>query len=547
LIEETLTDVWAEILEIEKQRISVNSNFFQLGGHSLRAVITISKIHQRLNVKMPLVEVFRAPTIRELAGYIKAAAPKTFLSIELTEKKEYYALSSAQRRIYILQQMAVQRTVYNMPMFIELSKQTDLEQLEVTFRQLILRHESLRISIEPVRGRPVQRVHHHVAFAIEYYEAEAVGEVGAITREFVRPFDLSRAPLLRVGVIKIAQGSYILMTDMHHIISDGISRRVLMEDFRSMSQGEYLPGLKVHYKDYVEWQERPEQQQELKRQEAYWLKEFGGEKPVLDLPADFPRPEQQSFEGSRFHFEIEPRMTDALRTVAHEQGATLYMVLLAATSIFLSKLSGQTDIVIGTPVAGRPHAELEKVIGMFVNTLALRNFPDGEKKFTGFLQEIKKQTLAAFQNQDYPFDDLVEKTAENWDKSRNPLFDVMLSYQNIIAEPGEPNRETVEPLPELENLPQFGNHEIGTDNTSKFDLGVNVSAGERLFFTFEYNTKLFKRGTIELFSSYFQEIISSITGHKDLDQLRLKDINISHGFEDAGPSNLLEGLTELEF
>jgi amino acid adenylation domain-containing protein len=539
-IEEKLVEIWSEVLGRDPSQapIGIDDNFFTLGGHSLRAIIMTAKVHQALDVNVSLAEVFKNPTIKGISAYINRAARDPFVSIEPTEKKEYYVLSPAQKRMYILEQTDVESTAYNMSLVVELSEETDIEQLEVTFRQLIERHESLRTSIELIKGHPVQRIHPEVAFNIEHYET--TGEIKRIIREFVRPFDLAEAPLLRVGVLKRSRGNDILMMDMHHMISDGLSRRVLTDDFVGLTRGAGLPELRVHYKDYAEWQNRPQQQEVLEQQEKYWLKEFSGEIPLLKLPIDFPRPKQRSFKGSYFRFEIESQVTRELKKYAQEQGTTLYMILLAVITAFLSKLSGQTDIVVGTPVAGRRHADLEKVIGLFVNTLPLRNFPGEEKTFTGFLQDVKIRTLRAFQNQDYPFDDLVEKVVHHWDMSHNPLFDVMFSYQNLITDLDEDTENTGESpsSPELENLPGYEN------NTSKFDLGVNITVGERLFVSFTYSTELFMRETIELFSSYFREILSSVTTGKNL---RLKDIKILHGFKDVRSSTLLEDLTELEF
>jgi tyrocidine synthetase-3 len=268
---------------------------------------------------------------------------------------------------------------------------------------LLDRHESLRTSFTLLNDEPVQRIHEQVEFKIEYYEASRAEET--ILQDFVRPFDLSQAPMLRVGVVKVPGERYVLLTDMHHIISDGFSRRILTDDFMALARREHLPVLRIQYKDFAQWQNRVEQKETVKDREAYWLREFAGEIPVLDLPTDYARPPVQSFEGSSVDFVLGVEETGALRRMVSDEGVTLYMILSAVCYVLLSKLSGQEDIVMGTPVLGRRHADLENVIGMFVNTLALRNNPGGNKSVKEFLEELRGRTLGSFENQEYQFEE----------------------------------------------------------------------------------------------------------------------------------------------
>ncbi|MCP5046722.1 MAG: hypothetical protein GY940_06095, partial [bacterium] len=229
----------------------------------------------------------------------------------------------------------------------------------------------------------------------------------------VRPFDLSKAPLLRVGVVELDSKKHILMFDMHHIISDGVSIGLFSKEFMALYNGVELPGLPTRYKDYVQWQgkNREEESEILEEQEKFWLKEFSGEIPVLNLPADFPRPPVRSFTGSLKDFKLDKSQTSGLEAIAARHDCTLFMLLFSLFNVFLSRLSGQEEIVVGTPLAGRRHTGIEPLIGMFVNTLALRNTPTAKKTFTGFLEEVRQRTLEAFVNQDYQFEELVEKVA----------------------------------------------------------------------------------------------------------------------------------------
>ncbi|UCH98534.1 MAG: amino acid adenylation domain-containing protein [Candidatus Aminicenantes bacterium] len=498
-------EIWSRVLGIEEQRISIDSNFFRLGGHSLNAAIVISKIHKVLNVKLPLVELFNSPTVRGLSAIIAEAAEAGHTTIEPVEKREYYYLSSAQMRLFILHQMEPNHTNYNMwqSLLLEGTGESDVDiiHLEHIFHRLIQRHESMRTSFEIIEDGPVQRIHDQVEFKIESLEGtrgRSPQFAASTIKNFVRPFDLSRAPLLRVGLVKLEEKKYLLITDAHHIISDGASYALLVQDFMALYSGIELTGIRIQYKDYTGWQNKEKESASIKQQEEYWLNQFPGEIPLLNLPIDYPRPPTQSFEGETLYFEIGEKCTKELKSLALEKEVTLFMLFLSITNILLLKLSTQEDIVVGTPAAARRHVDLQPIIGMFVNTLALRNKPSGKKIFNTFLKEIKEKTLAAFENQEYPFEELVEKVSITRDASRNPLFDVMLVIQNVdIAE--------LE-IPGLKLKPYEPENRI-----SKFDITLQVVESEaKLLLTLEYCTKLFRKETIHRFIKYLKNIVSSI-------------------------------------
>jgi amino acid adenylation domain-containing protein/non-ribosomal peptide synthase protein (TIGR01720 family) len=504
-IQETLAAIWAEVLEVEPGLLGIDSNFFNLGGHSLKATVLLARIHKTLDAKVTLTEMFKAPTIRHLSARIKAARSDRYRPIEPVEKKEYYPLSSAQKRLYILQQMERESTAYNMPQAIRFKEAPGIERLEQTFNRLIRRHESLRTSFQMVNNEPVQRIHDPAVFKIRRYDRTRYSSFSDASKDFVTPFDLSRAPLLRAGLIETRDNRHILIVDMHHIISDGVSHEILIDDFISFYRGARMPGLKLRYRDFSAWQNSGKQREKIKQQETYWLKAMEGEIPVPDMPLDYTRPEVQRFEGDTQHFEIDNETTAALKKVALAEGATLFMTLLAVYYIFLSKITRQEDIIIGTPTAGRRHADLQQIIGMFVNTLAVRSSVPGEETFKGFLSDVKKKALEAFENQDYPFEDLVEKVAVNRDAGRNPLFDVVFVYMdNLTHPPAAP----VFPGETRENYLEPYEYETGI---SKFDLTLaGAESGDRLLFSWEYCTKLFKPGTIERFISCFKKIVSAV-------------------------------------
>ncbi|UCH97450.1 MAG: AMP-binding protein, partial [Candidatus Aminicenantes bacterium] len=521
-VEEKLAELWYEVLGRDalhasqiyasqshasqpRSSIGIDDNFFELGGQSLKATLLISKIHKALEVKVPLAEVFKRQTIRNLSAYIEKTGKVKYARIEPLEKKEYYPLSSAQKRLFILQQIELEGTGYNMPTIMILEGDVDGAKLEKTFLQLIRRHESMRTSFKFIAEEPVQQVH-------LYRDIEFCIETSSI-KNFIRPFDLSRAPLLRVGLEKLAGTEHIFMVDMHHIISDGLSEAILIREFMELYEGvglTPLPPLRFQYKDYAQWQNKIGQtgKESLNKQKEYWLKEFNiqGEVPVLDLPTDYLRPSLQRFQGNTVGFEMGNQESKALKTLALKEKTTLYLVILSLYYILLSKLTSQEDIVVGTPAAGRRHLDLENIIGMFVNTLALRNYPSGEKSFSAFMKDVKEKTLDAFENQDYQFEDLVEQIAVNRDASRNPLFDVMFSLDNIYDRTDKPGDITVMGMKGIKLKPYSEVNKI-----SKFDMTLSALEGrDKLNFNLEYSTKLFKQETIEKFINYFKKIVSAV-------------------------------------
>jgi amino acid adenylation domain-containing protein len=546
-IEKSIANIWEQQFGMAK--IGIQDDFFELGGDSLKAIAMISRIHQELNARVRLNEFFTRPTIETLSEYITSSEKGGYVSMVPVEKKEYYTLSSAQKRLYVLSQMENVGIGYNLPMAVMLEGNPDRERLEEAFAGLIKRHESFRTSIEIVEGQPVQRIHEDVKFEIEYYQVEVkvkveevrsslfegtrglaplyISPAASTIKNFIRPFDLSQAPLLRVGLVKLLhtpsalrghpsqegkKHKHLLLIDMHHIVSDGISHQILAKEFSDLYENRTLPRLYLQYKDYSEWQNSPQQQELIKKQEAYWLKELGsssGDLPILNLPTDYPRPLPQSFEGGVLDAEITAAETKGLKEIARAQGTTLFMVLMAVTNIFLSKLAGQEDILLGTPSAGRRHADQQQIIGMFVNTLVMRNYPLASQTFQQFLAQVKERTLEAFENQDYPFEKLVEKVTINRDLSRNPLFDVMFVLQS--------QANTGIPMPGPKPLTM-------EKTTSQFDLIIEaIEQVETLFFSVQYCSKLFRKDTIARFIKYFKKVISAVI---DKPGTKLADIDI---------------------
>ncbi|WP_036739383.1 condensation domain-containing protein, partial [Paenibacillus sp. HGH0039] len=495
-LETKLCAIWQDVLGLQKE-IGIRDNFFDLGGHSLRATTLVGKVHKELNVDLPLRDVFRHSTVEEMAAAIARMERQEHVSIPLAEEQDHYPQSSAQKRLYILNQLEGAELSYNMPGALLLEGALDQNRFEEAFRRLIERHETLRTGFEMVNGEAVQRVYAAVDFFVEHFSA-AEEEAAETVRDFVRPFDLAKPPLLRVGLVEIAAERHVLLFDMHHIVSDGVSMDVLVEEFVRLYSGEALEPLRIQYKDYAVWQQSETQKEQLKRQEAYWLDVFRGELPVLELPTDYARPAVQSYEGRTLEYFLDAQKSDALKQLAAETGTTLYMVLFAAYTVMLHKYTGQEDLVVGTPIAGRNHGDVEPLIGMFINTLAIRSYPAAEKTFLSYLQEVKETTLGAYEHQNYPFEELVEKVQVARDLSRNPIFDTMFTLQNTD------NKDF-----ELEGLRLTS---YPSDSAmAKFDLSLDVmedSGG--LDYSFEYSTALYKKETVERMAQHFEQLLGAI-------------------------------------
>ena len=501
-IEATLARIWSEVLNCDK--VGVYDNFFDLGGHSLKAMVMIAKVHKELNVELPLPELFQTPTIAALSEYIKGASKSVYAAIEVAPIKEFYEASSAGKRLWLLQEFDPDSTAYNMSAVLIVAGQLSRKHLESVIFELIARHETLRTSFEKVGNQLVQRIAETVDFKIEYAESSEA-TIDDVIKTFIRPFALNKAPLLRVGLIKTAVNRYFLLFDMHHIISDGVSLAILTKEFIALYDGQTLAKQRLQYKDFSEWQNAYLRSEKVREQEKFWLQQLAPEIPTLDLPLDYPRPPIQSYAGGNVDFKLNRELTDQLNNLAKETETTLYMVLLAIVNILLFIYTEQEDIIVGTPIAGRPHADLEGIIGMFVNTLVMRNYPKSGKPFIEFLKEVKETALGAYANQDYQFESLVEKLNLERDPSRTPLFDVMFALQNM----------EVSQL-ELTGL-RFTEYHTAQIST-KFDLTFTATeAGGEIIFGIRYRTTLFKRETIAQMAAHLQELIQVIVADRTVE------------------------------
>ncbi|QDX94309.1 amino acid adenylation domain-containing protein [Brevibacillus laterosporus] len=497
-----LQRIWQSLLNIE--RVGINDNFFRIGGHSLKAMMFLTILHKELNVNLSIKQIFDNPTIELLAQVIEVSGDSAYTQIPLipVEEQLYYPISAAQKRMLIVDELNQGDTSYNIPSCVVIEGPVDPERLEKALTRLIERHEALRTSFEWQGEEQVQRVHKNVGFIMSQHKLQE-DQIADLIRGFVKPFDLSQAPLFRVGLYQLEAERYFLIMDMHHIISDGVSMAILLEDLIQFYKGQELLPLPIQYKDFTHWQNLCFTSEQIKKQEQFWLDTFAGDLPVLRLLTDYPRPRVRTNVGDHISFVLSKAESDELNSMAQDSGSTLYMVLLAAYNVLLFKCTGQEDIIVGTPVAGRQHADLERVVGMFINTLAMRNYPQASKTFREFFAEVKLRTLQAFDHQDYPFDSLVEMLQISRDLSRTPLLETMFTLQNM-------NQAKIE-SEELTYIP----YEF-SDNTSKMDLSIiAIETPDGLLFDLYYSSNLFKRETAQALGEAYLQIVKQIPSKID--------------------------------
>ncbi|MFL6200611.1 MAG: amino acid adenylation domain-containing protein, partial [Thermoanaerobaculia bacterium] len=433
-LEELLAGLWADVLRVE--RVGVHDDFFELGGHSLLATQIVSRMREALGVELPLRALFGAPTVAALAAVIKEAR-RDGQTVETPPivprpRERDPPLSIAQERLWFLAQLDPESPAYNVPVALRLEGDLDLAAFQRALDGIVRRHEALRTSFPESGGRPVQRIVPPTSVPLSVIDLSKVPEEARrlAAEEAGRPFDLRQGPVVRATLLRLGDRDHVALLTMHHIVSDGWSMGVLVCELSALYAGSPLPALPIQYADYAEWQREWLAGGVLDAQLAWWRERLEGAPAVLELPTDRPRPAVQSLAGGALPLSLPADLSAGLINLARRENATLFMVLLAGFEALLSRWTGQEDLLVGTPVANRGRGETEGLIGLFVNTLALRGRPEGGLAFRGLLGQAREESLAALARQDLPFERLVEELRPDRDLSRPPLFQVMLIHQN---------------------------------------------------------------------------------------------------------------------
>jgi amino acid adenylation domain-containing protein len=525
-VEELLSRLWAEVLRVES--VGMCDDFFALGGHSLLATRLVSRVRESFGVELPVRSLFEAPTVRELAGHVEAAlrdrAGAQSPPVVRVSREATLPLSFAQQRLWFLHELEPTSSFYNVPVAVRLRGRLRIDALRRTLNEIVRRHESLRTSFPTIGAQPVQSITPALALDLPLHDLSALPEQERereaqrrATDEARVPFDLAAGPLMRASLLRLGAEDHVLLVTMHHIISDGWSMGVLIREVGALYRAfiedapSPLAELAVQYADFAVWQRRWLAGEVFETHLRYWKRQLGGELPVLNLPADKPRPEVQSFRGSSRSLQLPVQLAEALNALAKREGVTLFMLLLAAFKALLSRYTEQSDIVIGSPIANRNRVELEGLIGFFVNTLALRTDLSGNPSFREIVGRVRAIALEAYAHQDMPFEQLVEQMQPERTMSRNPLFQVMFQMENT------PKEDL--PLPGLVLSPV----EVGRV-TSQFDLSFDVMENdEGLVVVAEYSTDLFNGETISAMLRRWQILLEGVVANPEarLDELPL--------------------------
>ena len=504
--QETVAGIFSEVLELE--RVGAEDNFFHLGGNSLLAMRVISRVRQALGIELPLRGFFVGPTVSQVAACIDALCPASAIpSLKPSAKRGPAELSFSQQRLWFLDRMEQGSATYSIPAALELRGPLDVPALERALDFLISRHESLRTRFVQSEGQPVQVVLQPGLWTLPVVElnGQTPNQLQKLIRdEAARGFDLARGTLFRAKVYRLAPEHHVLLLTMHHIISDGWSMGILIRElgtlYRAFSRDgtPLLPELPVQYRDFARWQRSWLQGEALETLLSHWRTRLTGAPQVLELPADRPRPPVESHGGALYSFTLPLELLDALRGLARTEGATLYMALLSGFTLLLSRYTGQQDLLVGTPVAGRNRTETENLVGFFVNTLVLRADLSGNPNASEFLRRIRELCLDSFAHQDLPFERLVEEMRPARDLSRSPLIQVMFALQNAPLQPLDLAGLSQKPL------------DIDL-NVSRFDLTLQMQeTHDGLTASFEYATDLFNESTIARMANHLKALLEAM-------------------------------------
>lgn len=520
--EKTLSKIWTEV--INKTDVSRSDNFFDLGGHSLKATRLISKIYKEMGVKLKLNDVFVYPTLSQMSTFIESQGRASIDIIQPFKKQDYYPLSHAQKRVWLAHQLEGGDLAYNVLTAYNLIGNLNIDAFQKTFLYIISRHEILRTNFKTIEGSPYQVVREVTdnKFVFDYIDFSETSNAEKLAKEELDRhsrvvFDLEKDSLIRVSVIKTSNQKHLFVLSMHHIICDAWSKEIITKEiintyntFNRKLQPSATP-LRIHYKDFAAWQ-----QQSTTEDKDYWQNQLEQYKNSVDLPLDFSRKSAQSYGGDVVYEVFSTEITEGVREIAKKYGASPFMVGLTGVYLLLHRYTEATDIIVGTTVAGRDHPDLENQIGFYINTLPLRTKFDTNETFETLLYKTKKSTLEAYKHQQYPFDKITSDLGLKKDFARSPLFDVLVELISVAS--------ALEILPQMTDVEvteyplktMFSKHELAFrffDNQDEFAISL------------EYNSDLFLPETIELMLSRLKIIFEAVVSNH---AIQIQDLSLSN-------------------
>ncbi|MEA5516373.1 non-ribosomal peptide synthetase [Nodularia sp. UHCC 0506] len=534
-VEELLAGIWSQVLSLEQ--VGIHDNFFELGGHSLLATQVMSRLYKAFQIDIPLRYLFESPTIAGLAEHIetgiRVGSELTVVPLEPAARGQDLPLSFSQQRLWLLDKLEPNNSLYNIPAAVRLTGLLNITALEQSFNELIKRHEVLRTRFVTEDGQPLQVIEPTLSLTLELVDlrsrsvsfreslsqTERETEVEKLAQEEAnRPFELSKSPLLRSVLLQLDDTEYVLLVTMHHIISDAWSVTILIRELGELytafaaNQPSPLTALPIQYADFAIWQHQYLQGDTLKTQLTYWTQQLKGAPPLLQLPTDRPRPPLRTFRGATQSFTLPKPLTEKIKTLSNREEVTLFMTLLAAFKTLLYCYTGQEDIIVGSPIANRTRTELEELIGFFVNTLVLRTDLSDNPSFRELLGRVRAHTLKAYTHQDLPFEKLLEELQPERNPSYNPLFQVWFVLQNVS-------------MPSLEladlNITSLNIH----SDRAKHDLRLELAESEEgLIGSIGYRIDLFEQATIARMAKDFENLLVQVTAQPKIKLSELVEI-----------------------
>ena len=494
--EKKLAAIWESILNIDSNIIRKNTTFFELGGHSLNIMKLLSRVNKEFGVKITVTEIYNNNEFRQICEMIEGKNKDEVIPITSLGQKEYYHVSSAQKRMYFLQELDRSGQAYLISSIKKLEYHVDVKRLEDTFRKIVGAHEVLRTSFHNRDGEIMQKIHRTDEVDFRVHIIDGVGEKREQIPKINRCFDLSKPVLLSVDLVRCSEELYYMIINIHHIIADGFSVKLLLDEFITLYQGGDIQEENLTYKDYAQWQNNVKGT--LIGEREYWKEKLKGEIPLLNLPTDNPRPNSKSFNGDVVKFSIEKKNLTALKKISNQCNISMFVVILAVYNVFLAKVTGDEDIIVGIPTLGRNMPEIQNMIGMFANTLPMKNHVDAKQTFLEFLNTVKENSANDLDNEQYQYEDIINELNIERKINRNPLFDTMLNFEDIDM-----------PVIEIDGM-RVTDCEYARD-TSKFDLTLNcINPQNKMTFEFEYDTQLFKKETIYRYIDYLKNIIDEV-------------------------------------
>lgn len=496
-IERRLVEIWKDILKVDN--IGVNQNFFALGGHSLRATTLLSRIYNVFGVDLSLNQIFITNTIRELAKVIANLKGSKVENIQRVPKQYYYTLSSAQERILALSTVENVGMSYNIPIAFSLQGKLDVKRLEYALNVLVQRHESLRSSFVYMDDKPVQVIHESCPVSILGKTIINTDNIDELIIGLLSTFNLEKAPLFKVTLLRLSDTRTYLVFDFYHIIVDETSLAIFFDELVKLYNGEDLPSLSLTYKDYAVWQRERQKSGDYQKKLEYWVERLSArDLQPLNLSYDFTRPKRITYEGSRVQTRIKPALFKAIQELCKSSESTQFMFFMAAFTVLLSKYSNQKEIIVGSPVSERSHPETNEMMGLFLNTIPLLNQVEDDLSFLEFLQIVKRNVLEGISNSEVQFDDIVKALKLEREADRHPIFNVMLAI--LDEDVTNLQFETIRAV----NLSLH-------NKTSKFDFMLEVHTSEsEIILIFEYSTGLFSEATMSRIAGSFEILLEHI-------------------------------------